>query len=443
MDKKTDRCEELIARDRAVIAPCTHLSYFPLAVASADGAILTDEDGSEFIDFLSSASSLNVGSRSPEVMRAMREQMERVTQYAIAYTYGRPSIEYAERLTSSYPGGVRAKIAFGNCGSDANDAAIKFARAYTGRSDVILFTGSYHGSTYGSIGMSACAARLHSKIGPFMPGLHFFPFFGSDLPDDEVERDCLRMIETAFESYLAPEEVAACVIEPVQGDGGLLPAHPIFMRKLHEICAKHGILFISDEVQQGFWRTGKMFGIEHYGIVPDGIVMGKSIGAGATLGAFMARAEIMDSLPAPAHAFTLGGNALACAAGAAAFDLCKSDEFQRALASNIKLLTRLGDELKARHPRSASFTRQLGMSMGIGITKDGAPDHDGVFKIVFRSYERGLIVISLAGYVLRIQPPLTIEPELLERGFAILNEAIDDYENGRIPDDVLRYRAGW
>ena len=441
---KTSICEGLVARDKEVIAPCQHLSYYPLVVEKAQGAVITDADGNEFIDFLASASSLNLGSSNPILTKAIQEQLTKLTQYTACYTYNQPMIEYAERLTSAFPGGVKAKIAFGNCGSDANDAAVKFARAYTGRQKIIVFINGYHGNTYGSSTMTTCSTRMHEKMGPFLPEIYAFPFFGVDQADDVVEKTCVQQLEQAFASYLPASEVAAVVIEPVQGDGGILPAHPIFMKKLYELCKANGILFFSEEVQQGFYRTGKFFAIENYGIVPDGIVMGKSIGASLTLGGFMARAEIMDCLPAPAHLFTLGGNSIACASGIAQFDYLQSDEFQAHLKNNIALLEELAADLKAKHPKVVGFTRNLGFSMGIGITKeDGTHDNDGVFKVLYRSYELGLLVISLAGYILRIQPPLIIEPEQLKKGFAILDQAMTDYENGKISDDVLKFRAGW
>lgn len=438
------RCEALIARDKKVIAPCQHLSYFPLVVENCKGSILTDADGNQFIDFLSSASSLNLGSSHPVITQAIQAQLEKFTQYTQAYCYNQQSIAYAERLVSVYPGGVPAKVCFGNCGSDGNDAAIKFARAYTGRQKIIVFVNGYHGSTYGAATLTTCSTRVHEKMGPFLPEVYAFPFFGMDQDDETVARDCLTQMETAFASYLPVGEVAAVIIEPVQGDGGILPAHPIFMEKLYALCQANGILFISDEVQQGFYRTGPFFSIEHYGIVPDGIVLGKSVGAGLVLGAFMGKTEIMDCLPAPAHAFTLAGNSIACAAGSAAFDYYQSEEFQTRLSANISLAETLAAQLKKAHPTIIAFTRNLGLSMGIGIqTPQGQPDPDGVFKILFRCYQTGLVLISLAGHVLRIQPPLNIEPELLEKGFAILDAAMDDFEAGRIPDDVLAYRAGW
>jgi len=441
---KLDRCNALVERDKKVVAPCQHLSYYPLAIAKVEGSVITDLDGNEFIDFLSSASSLNVGSSNPIITAAIEAQLKKFTQYTAAYTYNEQTTTYAEKLVSAYPGGVKAKICFGNCGSDGNDAAVKFARAFTGRQKIIVFLNGYHGNTYGSSTMTTCSTRMHEKMGPFLPEIYPFPFYGVDKSDEEVERECLSAMETAFSTFLPPTEVAAMVIEPVQGDGGILPAHPIFMKRLYETCKKYGILFISEEVQQGFYRTGKFFAIEHYGIVPDGIIMGKSVGATLSLGAFMARDEIMDCLPAPAHLFTLGGNSVACAAGIAQFDYMQSSAFQKQLQENIALVERLGSQLKSKHPKLVAFARNLGFSMGIGVQKeDGSPDSDGVFKILFRAYEKGLVIISLAGWILRVQPPLTIEPELLEKGFAILDAAMSEYERGQIPDDVLKFRAGW
>ncbi|NLU23395.1 MAG: aminotransferase class III-fold pyridoxal phosphate-dependent enzyme [Clostridiales bacterium] len=443
-----NNCQALIERDKKVIARCQHLSYFPLAVDSAKGAILTDADGNQFIDFLTSASSLNLGSSNPRITAAIEAQVKKFTQYTPAYCYNEQTTSYAERLASVYPGGISAKVCFGNCGSDGNDAAVKFARAYTGRHKIITFLNGYYGNTYGSSTMTACTPRMREKMGPFLPEIYHFPFFGIDCPDDVCQRDCLAEMQRAFDTWLSPQEVAAVVIEPVQGDGGILPAHPIFMKKLYKLCRAHGILFISEEVQQGFFRTGKWFSIENYGIVPDGIVMGKSLGASLTLGAFMGRSEMMDCLPAPAHLFTLGGNSLACAAGIAAFDYYKSDEFQKLLAENTALLEREAAQLQKKHPERVDFVRNLGMSMGIGIcrilpngTKEA--DADATFKILFRCYELGLIVISLAGHILRIQPPLNIESDQLKRGFAIMDQAMNDYREGRISDDVLAYRAGW
>lgn len=441
------KCMAAITEDKKVIAPCQHLSYFPLVVDHCRGSVITDLDGNEYIDFLSSASGLNLGSCDSAVTEAIHKQSERFTLYTGAYSYNVPMIRYAKQLASVYPGGIDVKVAFGNCGSDCNDAAIKFARAYTGRPKIITFINGYHGSTFGSSAMSSCTTRMKSRMGPFPPEIYYFPFCGADVEDAYCEEHCLDEMRQAFTTWLPANEVAAVIIEPMQGDGGLLPAHPIFMKQLYELCQENGILFISEEVQQGLWRTGKWFSIEHYGIVPDGIVMGKSVGASLTLGVFMGRKEIMDCLPAPAHVFTLSGNPLACAAGSAAFEQFQGEEFQTKLANNTELLEREAATLKKKHPALIRFVRSMGMSMGIGV-QSGVwykphTDATATFKILFRCYELGLIIISVAGNVLRVQPPLNIEPELIQKGFSILDRAMSDYEAGQIPDSVLQYQAGW
>ncbi|MCI2062131.1 MAG: aminotransferase class III-fold pyridoxal phosphate-dependent enzyme [Eubacteriaceae bacterium] len=445
----TEKCQEWVARDAAVIAPTSHLSYYPFVAEKSEGALLTDADGNEFIDFLSGASSLNLGSRQPDVVEAVTEQLQNHTQYAAPYAYNKPMIEYAERLTSVFPGEGPAKICFGNCGSDANDAAIKFARAYTGRKKIITFFNAYHGNTYGSSSMTTCSSTMHKGIGPFLPEIYHFPYFTNEVPDDICRSECLKDMEFAFESYLSPEEVAAVIIEPIQGDGGMTPAHPIFMSRLYKMCRDNGILFISEEVQQGFYRTGPFFAIENYpDIKPDCIIMGKSLGAGLAAGAIMGRAEIMDVLDPPAHLFTLSGNAVTMAAGIAQFDVMQTKEFQDRLQSNIRIFRSRCRCIKEKYPQAVMCDRGIGMSGGLGI---GTADEEGIlkadvsaaYKIVYRSYENGLIMITLAGNILRLQPPLNIEEEQLNKGFDIIDRSIADLLAGNIPDDVLRFRKGW
>lgn len=449
MSLTTTKSQAWIERDKKVIAPCQHLSYYPLTVQKVEGEIIFDQDDNQFIDFLSSASSLNLGSNFPVIKEAIKNQLELYTQYTPAYINNTPNIAYAERLTSVYPGGIQAKVCFGNCGSDANDAAIKFARAYTGRTKIITFINGYHGNTYGSMSLSAVTTRMRSKMGPFLPDIFHFPFYRDDLDDGVCQRDSTKEIERAFETYLPAEEVAAVIIEPIQGDAGLIPAHRIFMDKLYSLCKQHGILFISEEVQQGFFRTGTWFAIEHYNIIPDGIILGKSVGAGLPLGAFMAREEIMDSLPAPAHLFTLGGHALACAAGCASFDYMKGAEFQEILAANEKAMESYLKDAMEKYPEMATKISGKGMSRGLVLTKKNpmtnelVPDEIGTYKVLYRSYEKGLVVISLGKNVLRIQPPLNIKPENLKRGFQIIGESIQEYLEGKISDEVLKFRKGW
>ncbi len=436
---KNERCKQIVQRDSKVMAPTAHLSYYPLVIVRTEGAYLYDADGNRFLDFLASASAMNLGGTHPAVVKAIEEQIHKCVKYTAAYSYNLPVVEYAERLVSVYPGGIDAKICFGNCGSDSNDAAIKFARAYTGRSKIITFHNAYHGSSFGALTLSCVTTRMRSKMGPMLPDVCHFPFFDTQYDDATCERECLTEIERAFQTYLPADEVAAVIIEPIQGDGGLIPAHPIFMKKLYSMCKEHGILFIAEEVQQAFFRTGTWFSIEHYDIVPDGIVMGKSVGGGVPMGAFMARKEIMDSLPAPAHLFTFSGNHLAAAAGKAQFDVMADPEFQAQQVALHKKLKECYEDLKHAFPETVERMQGIGLSQGIVLNLDDT----AVKKIVYRCYELGMIIISIGGNILRIQPPLIITEEELEEGFAILKKSLSDYLDGAIPDSVLEENTGW
>ena len=188
MGKNMETNEAWVARDTSIIAPCQHLSYFPMVVDHIDHDMIYDVEGNAYIDFLASASSLNLGSNHPKVTEAVKEQLEQYSQYAIVYTYGKPSIEYAEKLASVYPGGIPVKVAFGNCGSDANDAAVKFCRAYTKRTKIITFINGYHGSTYGSMSMSMVTTKMRAKMGPTLPDIFCFPFYDETIEDARCER---------------------------------------------------------------------------------------------------------------------------------------------------------------------------------------------------------------------------------------------------------------
>ena len=437
---KRDKClEKMKIYDNYVMK---NLQYFPLVIKEAHGSIITDYDDNHYIDFLSSASSLNLGNSNPVIVEAVKKQLEKFSQYIMGYFQNEEAAEYAKLICSVYPGRIKVKVAYTNSGSEANDTAIKFARAFTKRQKIIYFNNSYHGTTYGSLSISGCSTLMRNNMGPFLPEMYNFKFYGNEISDEIAENESTKQIEEAFQTFLPPTEVAAVIMEAVQGDGGLLPAHPIFMKKLYKICKDNGILFIIDEIQQGFFRTGKMFSIENYdGIIPDGMTLGKSFGAGFFAACFIAREEIINTFGSPAQISTYAGNALSCAAGMAAFNIYYSDEFKKLLKDNINILHNLGKELKEKHPEIISRIRNIGMSTGIVLNDKN--DKNMTYKIIFRCYERGLIMMSLAGNVLRVQPPLNIPAELLEKGFNIINESIEDYKNGKIDDEVLKYKNTW
>ena len=437
---KSEECDKIIQKNHNYTMK--NFEYFPLVIKEYTGSIITDIDNNNFIDFLSSASSMNLGGKHPEITKAIKSQLDKFPQYMFGYIPNYQAGEYARLLTSVYPGGIKTKVAFTNSGSEANDTAIKFARTYTKRQKIISFINSYHGTTYGSISISGCTNLMKKKMGPFLSEVYLFKYYGNDISNEIAENESTKDIENAFQKYLPPEEIAGLIIEAVQGDAGILPAHPIFIKRLYNLCKKYGILFIVDEVQQGFFRSGKMFSIENYeGIIPDGITLGKSFGAGLVGGCFMAREEIIDCLGSPGHLSTLAGNALTCAAGIASFNIYYSDNFQETLKKNIIKLNELGKKLYEKHQDLIAKIRNIGMSMGIELKDE--KDKELPRKIIYRCYEKGLLIITLARNVLRVQPSLNIDIELLVKGFNIIEESMDDYKNDKIGDNFRKYQSSW
>lgn len=444
------KCLEYVERDNAVIAAASRIPYFPLVIKKAYGSTIEDMDGNQFLDLLSSASTLSVGSSNPRVIDAIAEQLGKFTMYTAAYTYNEPMIKLAEKLTSIAPGNFKKRVSFGLCGSDANDAAVKFSRAYTGRSKIISFLGGYYGSTYGSMSLSAVTTKMRRKMGPFLPEIYSFPYSycyrcpnGKDESTCNVE--CMQQLECALKMNLPVEEVAAVIIEPIQGDGGLVVASQKFMGRLYDFCKDNGILFISEEVQQGLGRTGKWFCIEHFDIVPDGIVLGKSLGAGLPIGAFIAREEILNSLEAPGHVFTSSGNALCCSAANALLDILSEAGFMEEVERKGLYMKEGFRRLQEKYGIIGDI-RGLGLSIGVEIVKDRTTkekDDIGASKLSYRSYEKGLIVIYLNGNILRIQPPLTISYDEMNKALGILDNVMNEYVSGKIPDEVLKNSSGW
>lgn len=434
---------DLLARDQAVLARGQHLLYYPLAVDRVDGEIVTDLDGNRYLDFMASASSLNLGGADVHVMEAVRAQLEKCLQYCTCYTTNQPMVEYAERLASIYPGKIPVKVLFAHSGSDACDTAVRLIRTCTGRKRFISFLHSCHGSSYAGASLSACFDGGSEQVSLMLPDIRYFRCYYEDegLPADY---HYLREIEEAFRTDFPPEEVAAVFVEPTQGDGGLRPASHAFLRQLYALCKKHGILFISDEVQQGFFRSGRWFGIEEYGIIPDGILLGKSLGGGLPLGAFLARPEIMDVLPFSICAHTISGFHLACAAGIAQFDFMCQPEFQTALRENCTGMEQCVKTLVSRKRQGILLKAYgTGMSYGIHVLRGGTGDPATAAKIACRSFEKGLLLLVVSGNVLRLQPPLTIRPESLREGFRRLEEAIDEVLAGYEPDPLLLSQPAW
>lgn len=438
----------LVERDGKVLSGCARSPYYPLVVRSGRGAVVIDADGNDYIDFSAGAASLNTGVCHPRVVEAITDQARSLLCYTIGYMYEESSVELAERLCAVTPGTFPKKVAYGLSGSDAVDGAVKFARAFTGRSEIIAFRTAYHGSSYGALSASAISLNMRRRLGPMVPGFHLFHYpicarcpFGRR--EDNCDLECLKDIEEAFGLYLPPEEVAAVLFEPLAGDAGLMVPPARYVRALADLCRREGILFVSDEVQQGFGRTGRWFAIEHFAVEPDIVVLGKAIASGMPLSALVMRSEIADALPDPGHIFTLAGGAVSCRAALATLDVIDEENL-------VETGERLGKVIQDRLKAMKKDLPLLGDCRGLGLTigqeivdGDGKPDRDACAKVCFRCWQRGLILTFLGDNVLRIQPPLVITDEEALRGLEILRLALEDYRAGSIGDEALRFARGW
>lgn len=445
------RNEEIIARDELLTSRAFRVTYFPLVVRGGVGATVKDAEGRTYIDLLSSAAVSNTGHTHPTIVAAMARQAEDFIHYIPTYLYHEPLVRLAEELVSLTPGNFPKRVRFGLSGSDANDGVIKFARAYTGRQKIVSFLRSYHGSTYGALSLSAITPNMRKKMGPFLPEIYHIPFpdcyrcpIGKEYPS--CHEVCWEQVETTyFKTIIPPEEVAAIVVEPIQGDAGIIVPPPFFLPKLREFCTDHGILFVDEEVQTGFGRTGKWFAIEHWDVVPDIVVMGKAIASGMPLSALVARADILEALEPPADLFTCAANPIICAAALATVGVIRKEGLVERSAELGRYAMEQFMEMKGRH-RLIGDVRGKGLSIGVDLVKDRESRERAVneaLKVCWRCYEKGVLLITFSQSVLRFQPPLVITQEELERALAVIDESLTEVEAGRVPDSVLENMTGW
>lgn len=427
----TSSHDETIEKYRRYVNTSFVASVEPVVVQSADGATVRDADGTEYLDCFAGISVVNAGHRHPRVLDAVREQLEQVV-HAATYIYHVPVVaDLAERLAQITPGDL-TKSFFGNSGAEGIETAVRLAKAYTGRHEVISLTHSFHGRTAGTLSITGNKARK-TRGGPYLPGVAFAPApyvyrnpFGTDDPEVAAER-CAEMVEWAI-TYQTSGDVAAFIAEPVMGEGGILVPPSSYFSRVKEILDQHGILFIADEVQSGFGRTGEMFAIEHFGVVPDIMVMAKGIADGFPLSATIARDEIADSLKPGEHLSTFGGNPVSCAAALANISVMEDEQLpQEALRKGEYAMGRL-NEMAERHPLIGDV-RGLGLMIGAElVTNRGSktPASKQAVEVRRLCREAGVLigVGGQAGNVLRIQPPLVISDGHLAHAIDTIDQAL-------------------
>ncbi len=427
------RARAVIERDAATLSP-SYTRAYPLVAKSGQGALVEDVDGNRFLDFNAGIAVVATGHCHPRVVRAIREQAARLIHMSGTDFYYENMVRLAEKLASIAPGGVPRRVYFGNSGTEAVEAAIKAARYHSGRDQFIAFLGGFHGRTLGALSLTASKSVQRRGFGPLMPGVIHVPYaycyrcaYGRRVETCAVE--CVKFIEDQILATIAPaEEVAAIVLEPVQGEGGYVVPPPKFFDQLAELARRHGILLVFDEVQSGLGRTGKMWAAEHFGVTPDILAVAKGIASGMPLAATIARAELMR-WPPGAQASTFGGNPVAVEAALATIELLEGGLVRNAAELGAHILGRLADW--PRRFRFVGDVRGLGLMIGVEFVRDQATRERApeVRQRVERlAFERGLLVLGAGRNTLRLCPPLVITRDQADFAVDTLEECLRTVE---------------
>jgi 4-aminobutyrate aminotransferase len=425
------KAKALVAKDERYSAPAYGRVY-PLVVKKARGMVVEDVDGNLFLDFMAGIAVASTGHAHPQVVKAIEEQARKFLHICGSDFYYEPMADLCEKLAGLAPGGDAKRVFLTNSGTEAVEAAIKLARYHTKRHHVIAFHGSFHGRTLGSLSLTASRAAHRAQFGPLLPGVHHVPYgFCHRCPYHLRYGSCAiacvsDLEKTLFRHEVSANEVAAMFVEPVQGEGGYIVPPPEYLPMLQELCRRHGILLVADEIQSGFGRTGRMFACEHWGVEPDILCVAKGIASGMPLGAMIARQEV-STWSRGAHGSTYGGNPVACAAALATIAVIEDGLVANAAAVGGYLKEKLA-ELKNRHT-VISDVRGLGLMVGVEFAKSDAgrtPDAKLRDRVMQECFQRGLLLLSCGESTLRFCPPLIVKEEQADVAVAIFDSAINE-----------------
>jgi 4-aminobutyrate aminotransferase len=428
------KAREWVKKDENVISP-SYGRFYPLVVESAKGCIVKDVDGNEFIDFNSGLVCMNVGHNHPKVVAAIKNQCDRFLHYSNTDFFYKEVIELADKLAHIAPGGPEKKVYFGNSGAEAMEAAVKLAKWHTRKQLFLGFISAFHGRTIGALSFTASKPTQRRYFFPLMSGVTHVPYgycyrCPYKLTFPECRYWCVDFIdEYVLQKYIPPEDVAAIVIEPIQGEGGYVVPPPEYHQRIKKLADKYGFLLIDDEVQSGMGRTGKWFAIEHWGVEPDIVCTSKALASGLPLGATIAKAKVMDWVPG-SHASTFGGNPLSCVAAGAVIDVIKEEKLlENATKQGAYIMKRL-TELKEKS-EIVGDVRGKGLMIGMEIVEDKEskkPAPQKVSEIMMRSWKRGINVITCGASTIRIAPPLVITRELVDSSLDIIEDVTKEVE---------------
>src|SRR5947207_8752263 len=434
------KAKAIIDRDKTVVSP-SYTRGYPLVIERGCGSMVEDVDGNVFLDCAAGIAVNSTGHSHPAVVKAITEQAQKFLHMSGTDFYYEPQVRLAEELAAIAPiqGGVRSF--FGNSGTEAIEACLKLARYATGRQNIIAFIGGFHGRTMGSLALTASKAIQRRGFGPLMAGVYHAPYpdryrcpLGSS-PDTCAEA-CIDYIEhQLFTHLVSPDEVAAIVVEPIQGEGGYVVAPPEFLQQLRELTTRHGILLVADEVQSGMGRSGKMFAIEYCGVEPDMIAIAKGIASGLPLGVAVARGGLM-AWPPGAHASTFGGNPVACAAALATIKLLRDELVKNAADVGAHLMKGLA-ALAGTHPLIGDV-RGRGLMVGVELVRDRHTKERAIEErdaVVTAAFARGLLVLGAGKNAVRFSPPLVLTREQADTAVRIFEEALSEVERAHVDMD--------
>jgi 4-aminobutyrate aminotransferase len=407
-----------------ILSRLTHIE-----VEFGRGPYLYATDGRRYLDFTTGIAVTSTGHCHPKVVAAAQAQAGKLIHGQANIVYHRPMLDLIQGLQAVMPSHLDSFF-FSNSGAEAIEASMKLARHATGRTNMIVFQGSFHGRTVGAVSLTTSNPIYHIRYQPLMPGVYVAPFpytYYYGWSPEETEAFCLKQLRHLLASQTAPEETAAMLVEPVLGEGGYVVPTPGFLAGVQEICREHGILLIADEVQSGFGRTGKWFAFQHFGIEPDIVVMAKSLASGFPLSAIAARSVLMENSPPGSQGGTYGGNAVSCAAAVATLKVMQDENL---IENSAEKGARLMEQLKALQGRFPGIgeVRGLGLMVGVEFTvPDGSPDTATAKAVVCQCLEDGLILLTCGTYgnVIRWIPPLIIDDAQLDEALAIFTSALE------------------
>lgn len=425
------KADDLIALDKRFVSP-SYTRGYPLVADKGKGVWIQDVDGNLFLDFTSGIAVCATGHCHPRVVNAIKDQADKLLHMSGTDFYYQPQIQLAQKLASLVSGNDSWKVYFGNSGAEAVEAAFKLARWHSKRELNIAFFGAFHGRTMGALSLTASKTIQKRHYNPFVPGITHIPYpycyrCPYHLTYPSCELACVRWVEeTLFRTTIPPDEVASIFVEPIQGEGGYIVPPPEFHKELNKIAKKYGILYVADEVQSGMGRTGKMFAMEHFEVIPDMMALAKGIASGMPLGALLARSEIMD-WEAGSHASTFGGNPISCQAAMATIEIIEEALLENADKQGrylIKQLTQLMD----RYDRLGDV-RGKGLMVGAEFVRDReskAPDRVTRDSIIQKAFEKGLLLLGCGENSIRFSPALTVSQEEIDTCLALFEEALHE-----------------